>query len=143
MTYKRVHLAALALVLVCASGSPAQQADSVLVTVSDLAARPGDQVLVPVEISGVGGREIVSGRRSVRIFGVQRDVKARVVQLNGFSAHADESELFRWYDELDSPPKRIFVTHGEDSVAEGFARKISDRAGVEAIAPDYGDTVEL
>jgi metallo-beta-lactamase family protein len=39
------------------------------------------------------GRRLVEGRKRVKIFGVERDVRAQVVVMNGFSAHADRTDL--------------------------------------------------
>ena len=41
------------------------------------------------------GRRIVEQRQRVKIFGVERDLRAEVVVLNGFSAHADQKDLVR------------------------------------------------
>jgi Cft2 family RNA processing exonuclease len=50
---------------------------------------------LPLISGGLGalGRRLVERRARVKIFGVERDRRAEVVVLNGFSAHADQSDL--------------------------------------------------
>ena len=106
--------------------------------------RPESVILfVGYQAHGTLGRDLSSGEKSVRIFGVRRDVRAKVMQLHGFSAHADQNELLRWFDAVKSRPKRVFVTHGEKDVAFGFASLIEKRSGITATAPEYRERVEL
>ena len=89
------------------------------------------------------GREIVNGAKKVRIMGKHYPVKARVVQVNGFSAHADRNELMKWLSSLHKPPKRLFVTHGETESSHRFAALVRDRMGWEVAVPEYKDEVIL
>jgi metallo-beta-lactamase family protein len=70
-------------------------------------------------------------------------VKARISQINGFSAHADRDELFRWLSGLRRPPLHIFVTHGESDVAQYFANFMKEKTGWEISVPRYQDEVVL
>jgi metallo-beta-lactamase family protein len=106
--------------------------------------RPESVVLfVGYQAYGTLGREISSGKKSVRIFGAHRDVRARVLQLHGFSAHADQDELLRWLGSVRKAPKRIFVTHGEDAVAEEFSDLVTEKTGIASLAPEYHERVVL
>lgn len=53
------------IVLLSLSRVSAQTTDSVVVSIAELNARPGDRVLVPVVISGLASREVVSGEVKV------------------------------------------------------------------------------
>jgi len=68
-------------------------------------------------------------------------VRARVSTINGFSAHADREDLLRWVGRFRNRPV-FFVTHGENSIAEGFARLLSEK-GYEVYVPRFGDTFDL
>ena len=92
---------------------------------------------------GTLGRQIVDGAKQVRILGQMYPVKARIAQVNGFSAHADRDELFRWLSGLRRPPLRIFVTHGEPDVARYFANFMKEKTGWEISVPAYRDEVTL
>jgi len=61
------------------------------------------------------GRRIVERRPRVRIFGVERDLRAEVVTLNGFSAHADQNDLVEYAEALRArgPLRRVALVHGE------------------------------
>jgi hypothetical protein len=37
----------------------------------------------------------------------------------------------------------VFITHGEEDVATGFAGNLSGQLGFDAIAPEYQQTIEL
>lgn len=58
------------------------------------------------------------------MFGEMMPVRCHVVHLDGFSAHADRSELLRWLGQSQTPPKRMFVVHGEPAPAEALAQTL-------------------
>ena len=95
------------------------------------------------QATGTLGRQIVDGAKEVRILGQKYPVKARIAQINGFSAHADRDELFRWLSGLKRPPLHLFVTHGEPEVAQYFADFVKERTGWEISVPKYQDEVIL
>lgn len=59
------------------------------------------------------GRRIVERQPEVRIFGQMYKLKAQVVALNGFSAHADSEELARLYRPIAKSCRQAFLVHGE------------------------------
>jgi metallo-beta-lactamase family protein len=85
----------------------------------------------------------VNGEKEVRIFGQKYPVKARVVQIQGFSAHADRDELLQWLSGLKRPPKKLFVVHGELESAEHFADYVRSKTGWDVTVPAYQDQVIL
>ncbi len=106
--------------------------------------RPESTILfVGYQALGTLGREIVEGADKVRILGQHYDVKARVVQLSGLSAHADRDELSKWLHGLKKPPKHVFVTHGEPRTSESFAKHIEEQTGWTTSVPQYQDSVVL
>ena len=100
-------------------------------------------IFVGYQAAGTLGRQIVDGARKVRILGQYYPVKARIVQLNGFSAHADRDGLVRWLSSLRKPPRRVFVTHGELDASQHLADLIRSSHGWETIVPSYQDHVFL
>jgi metallo-beta-lactamase family protein len=95
------------------------------------------------QAEGTLGRRIVEGATSVRIHGLPRPVRARITQVQGFSAHADRDELVRWLSKLTVNPRRIFVTHGERQAAEYFSRFLHEKTGCETSVPAYRSRVRL
>jgi len=106
--------------------------------------RPESAVLfVGYQAVGTLGRQIVDGAREVRILGQYYPVRARVVQIHGFSAHADRDELFRWLSGLRRGPRHLFVTHGEPEVAEAFGQFLREKTGWNVSVPEYAVEVSL
>jgi metallo-beta-lactamase family protein len=100
-------------------------------------------MFVGYQAVGTLGRRIVDGDREVRILGVNYPVKARVVQIPGFSAHADRDELLHWLSSLPKPPRKLFVVHGEAQSAQRFGQYVREKMGWEVVVPDYREEVIL
>lgn len=89
------------------------------------------------------GRQILEGNRRVRILGQELPVMARIEKILGFSAHADRKALFRWLDALESPPRTLFLTHGEKEVPLKLGAEISRDRGWNVEVPEYLQEFEL
>ncbi len=106
--------------------------------------RPESTILfVGYQSPGTLGRQIVDGAKEVRILGQMRPVRARVVHLGGFSAHADRDELTDWLTRLKRAPRHVFVTHGEEEVSKTFAEYVRAKTGWSVSVPRYMDEVVL
>jgi len=70
-------------------------------------------------------------------------VKAAIHTLNGFSAHAGQSELMGWLDHLAPAKPRVVLTHGEARGRESLAALIEKRHGLKPLLPAQGDVIEL
>jgi metallo-beta-lactamase family protein len=100
-------------------------------------------MFVGYQAEGTLGRQILDGAKSVRILGQPHPVRARIVQIQGFSAHADRDELLRWLSNLSANPRHIFITHGEKRAAEQFSNFLKETTGYETSVPTYGMKVRL
>ena len=89
------------------------------------------------------GRQITDGAGEVRILGQNYPVKAKIIQLNGFSSHADKDELLVWISALKRPPRQVFVVHGEESAANTYADSIRASTGWNVTTPNYLDEFVL
>lgn len=106
--------------------------------------RPESTVLfVGFQAQGTLGGQISRGEKKARILGREYEVKARVEQIHGFSAHADRDELLQWLSALKEAPRRVFVTHGEEEAALSFAALLEEEKGWQTTAPEYKDVVRL
>jgi metallo-beta-lactamase family protein len=92
---------------------------------------------------GTLGRQLVEGAREVEIFGEPIAVRAEIVPLEGFSAHADQTGLLDWLAPLAASQPRIVLTHGEDPAREALAACIGERFGLPVERPQVGDSLEL
>ena len=89
------------------------------------------------------GRSIVDGEEEVRILGQKYPVKANIVRIHGFSAHADRDELFDWLSKLKKPPRKLFVVHGESDSAQSFADYVREKTDWDVTVPAYRDEAIL
>jgi metallo-beta-lactamase family protein len=100
-------------------------------------------LLVGYQAAGTRGRSLEDGAKTVRIFNQQITVRARVVKLDGFSAHADQEELLRWLRGFTRAPRRTLCVHGEPQAADTFAALIRHRLGWAAEVPEDRQCIEL
>jgi len=100
-------------------------------------------MFVGYQAIGTLGRRIAQGEKEVRILGENRVVNATVERINGFSAHADKSELFNWLSSLKRPPRKLFVVHGEEESSKHFANFVKKQTNWDVIVPNYKDSFML
>jgi len=100
-------------------------------------------IIVGYQGNGTLGRRLINGESPVRIHGETINVRAQVHTLGGFSAHADQSDLLRWFEPLSRHQPRLCLTHGEDEPRSALAAKIQERYGLAATLPGIGETIEL
>jgi metallo-beta-lactamase family protein len=100
-------------------------------------------VFVGFQAAGTLGRRIVDGAKSVRLFGEEYPVRARVFTIGGLSAHADRSALLGWLAHFKRPPRQTWVVHGETLPAHSLCDAINRKPGWRAAVPALGQSVEL
>jgi len=88
------------------------------------------------------GRRLVERRPRVKILGVERDLRAQVVVLNAFSAHADRDDLLEFAGACATESRGIYLVHGEPEQQEPLIASLAQR-GLRAEAPVRGTEVEL
>lgn len=100
-------------------------------------------MIVGYQADGTLGRTLVNGAKTVRIFGEEIEVKARIHTLGGFSAHAGQTGLANWFAAAAPSKPRLFLTHGEDGPRSVLQGKLAATYGVTAELPEWGDTATL
>jgi metallo-beta-lactamase family protein len=100
-------------------------------------------VFVGFQAAGTLGRRIVDGAKSVRLFGEQLAVRAKVFTIGGLSAHADRSALLAWLANFRQPPRETWVVHGETMPAHSLCDAINAKPGWRAAVPSLGQSIEL
>ncbi len=91
------------------------------------------------------GRRIVDRAETLKIFGEEVPLRANVEIINGYSAHADRTELQRWLDAVKgtSPSlERVFLVHGEPEAQDALAGQLESH-GYKASCPTPGTKVQL
>jgi metallo-beta-lactamase family protein len=106
--------------------------------------RPGASVVfVGFQAEGTPGRRIVDGAKTIRLFGEDIIIKAKVFTIGGFSAHAGQDQLLDWLTHFQNKKMQIFLVHGEISVQEHLASLIRERFGFAVTIPEYLEEINL
>ncbi|MFT7580210.1 MAG: metallo-beta-lactamase family protein [Myxococcota bacterium] len=108
-----------------------------------LPVRKNTVLFVGYQAAGTRGRSLVDGADDVKIHGAYVPVRARMVQVDGLSAHADYHEMIEWLARSPMKPRRVFVTHGEPAQADAFRRRLTDTFGWNAVVPHQGSRWDL
>jgi len=110
---------------------------------TNLPRRESTVLITGFQAAGTFGRRLVDGAKRVRLLGEDIPVRADLYTLGGLSAHADRTALLAWLGHFRSKPRKVFVMHGEDTVASGFATDLRTQFGWDATAPTPGQSVIL
>jgi len=89
---------------------------------------------------GTRARQLVEGATEIKIHGRYVPVRAEVVVLDAFSAHADADELVGWATAA-TQPQTCYVVHGERRAAQALALRLRQDAGWTAVVPNPGEVV--
>ena len=99
-------------------------------------------VFVGYQAEGSLGRRLLEGAKTVKLFGEEIAVRARIVNFKGLSSHADRDHLLEWVGRIAPAPRQVFVVHGDAPVTELFAEDLNQR-GIPAHAPLYQEVYDL
>ncbi len=101
-------------------------------------------VLVGWQAEHTLGRKIAEEWGTVPIFGVPTKRRARVVRLNGYSAHADRNDLLAYVRAIKPYPRKVFVVHGEERQSLAFAMTLqTEFPGMEVEVPKPESTHQI
>lgn len=79
------------------------------------------------------GRRLVDKEQTVRIYGEEFQVRARLEVLTGFSGHADRNELVDFVRVMEKKPQKSFIIHGEPDASTSLARALNDELRLENV----------
>jgi metallo-beta-lactamase family protein len=91
------------------------------------------------------GRRLVEGRKRVKIFGVERDVRAQIAVMNGFSAHADRDELLAYASQTRERGalEQVVLVHGDPAPMRSLAELLADNGLGRVSMPAPGARLEV
>ncbi|OGG47977.1 hypothetical protein A2761_01175 [Candidatus Kaiserbacteria bacterium RIFCSPHIGHO2_01_FULL_51_33] len=100
-------------------------------------------LIIGYQVPGSLGRALQDGAKNAVVSGQKVSVRARVVTLSGYSAHKDSEGLFAFVEHTADTLKKVFVVMGEPKSSLFLVQRIRDYLGIDARAPQNGESVEL
>ncbi|MGJ4747007.1 MBL fold metallo-hydrolase RNA specificity domain-containing protein [Leptospira sp. SA-E8] len=89
------------------------------------------------------GNKLLRGDTEIKIRGKYHEVRCDVQNIDGLSAHADQTELINWLSKIKSPPKEVFIVHGEEDASRTLENRIRKVYGWETRIPERGEVFEF
>ena len=77
---------------------------------------------------GTLGRTILDGAKTVKLFGEEVAVNAKLINFQGLSGHADRKGLIDWLESFNKKPEQIFLVHGDVDAQESFKALLDEKA---------------
>ncbi len=99
-------------------------------------------IFVGFQAEGTLGRRILNGEKMVKIFGEEIAVNAQIINIPEFSSHADRRGLLRFVKKFKTPPKCLFLVHGELEAMEPFKKDVEE-LGIHVAIPHLKEVYEL
>jgi metallo-beta-lactamase family protein len=100
-------------------------------------------ILSGFQAGGTRGADLVAGKRTLRMFGEDVEIKAPVHQLDSMSAHADADGLLEWMSGASTPPRMTYLVHGETDAATALQERITKELGWKVRVARYLEEVDL
>ena len=100
-------------------------------------------VLVCYQAPNSLGRRLLEPRPTVRFHGRDWNLWADVIDLHGFSGHADRNDFLDFLGPLAGRTKHVRLVHGEPAQAEALAEALRQHGFADVVIPGPGDTVSL
>ena len=124
---KAINMAKGPMIVIAASGM--MEAGRILHHLANGAGDPKNTILiVGFQAEHTLGRRIVERQPMLKIFGDEVPLRAQVEIINGYSAHADRTELTAWLDKVrgQSPDLgSVWLVHGEPDVQDALSTALS------------------
>ncbi|MBI3670520.1 MAG: MBL fold metallo-hydrolase [Acidobacteria bacterium] len=100
-------------------------------------------LLAGFQAEGTRGRALLEGAKILRIHGEDVLVRAEIIELRQFSAHAGRAEILRWLAGFPAPPRQTFLVHGEPAAASTLQAAIQSHFGWLVTLPVYLQSYDL
>lgn len=97
-------------------------------------------LIVGFAAEGTRARDLASGAHAIKIHGEYVPVRAEVLEVDAFSAHADTDDVLAWLSTATAP-LATYVIHGEPAAAATLRARIDRELGWTAVVPDSGERV--
>lgn len=92
---------------------------------------------------GTPGGKVRDGVEGMKLYGRYHELRAQVVVMDSFSAHADRSELISFLNGQQDNCKKVFLVHGTLDRMESFSESLGRAGFAEVVIPELGEVVSL
>ncbi|MEP6692636.1 MAG: MBL fold metallo-hydrolase [Gemmatimonadaceae bacterium] len=131
------------MIIIAASGMV--ESGRILHHLSQGASDPRNTILiVGFQAEHTLGRRIVEKQPMLKIFGEDVPLHARVEVLNGYSAHADRTELVKWLDGVRAASPNfgaVHLVHGEPAAQDALVTRLAEHGYADVHCPIPGTRV--
>ncbi len=100
-------------------------------------------LIVGYQSSGTLGRALYSGEKNVQVLDERINVKANILSIGAYSAHADQKQILSWIQSAKKPPGLICCTHGEEAASAALASRIKEDLGIKTDVPRFEQIINL
>ena len=100
-------------------------------------------IIVGYQAEGTRGRKLLEGATELKIYGKYYPVLAKILEIEGLSAHGDQNDLLNWLSDLKKKPEKVFLVHGENQPADELRIKINEKYGFDCAVPLMGQEIEF
>jgi metallo-beta-lactamase family protein len=107
---------------------------------------PDAEILfVGYQAVGSLGRRLQDGAKKVFIYGEEKEVKAKIDSISGYSSHKDSDHLLEFVEKATESGKlkQVFAVMGEPKASMFLVQKLKDNLGVDAIYPEFKQSIEI
>lgn len=92
---------------------------------------------------GTPGAVLRNGAETIRVFGEEKPVRARIEVMDSFSAHADRDELAHFLEHQRKSVRQLFLVHGDYDAQQEFARLLEEKGFPKPEIPELGQSFQL
>jgi metallo-beta-lactamase family protein len=100
-------------------------------------------LIIGYQAAGTLGRRLYTGERNVEVLDQRIQVKAKVMSIGAYSAHADQKQLVNWIRSAERSPSQVYCTHGEEQASAALATRITEELRVPADVPRLDQRIEI
>ena len=100
-------------------------------------------VLVGFQAASTRGSLLRNGVDEIKIHGQYVPVRAKIEEISTLSAHADQKDLIKWLEHFETPPRKVFIVHGEPQGSDALRVRIQDTLKWNCAIPKQSEVFEL
>ncbi len=100
-------------------------------------------LFVGYQAPGTRGRRLLEGENELKVYGKFVPFKMQVKEVEGLSAHADDTELIHWLKKIRTKPKTVYLVHGERQAALALKKEIEEKFRWNCEIPELYDSKEI